>query len=124
MAKPTADTEISFEAAIATVEQIAAEMENGQLPLQTMIDRYERGTHLIETCRQRIDEARQRIETLIKRPDGSVALQSAEADRTSSPPSHSSRPKARGRAPVSDYSISQFPPSPPTADDDDDSIPF
>ncbi len=63
----------SFEQALEELEAIVEKMENEQLPLNELIDQYERGTRLFTTCDQLLGEARERLEliTLKAREDTS-----------------------------------------------------
>ncbi len=53
-----------FEAALASLEEIVAEMENGELPLDRLIERYEEGIRLVKLCDEKLAEAEQKIEVL------------------------------------------------------------
>ena len=59
------DTTIQdFEAAIAELETIVKKLEEGDLPLETSLQLYERGVHLSRFCHARLEEAERRIEIL------------------------------------------------------------
>ncbi len=70
---------LSFEAALAELEQIVAKLESGQAPLQESITIYERGEALKSHCEKQLSAAEKRIEkiTLSKdgAPTGTVALE-------------------------------------------------
>jgi exodeoxyribonuclease VII small subunit len=55
---------VSFEAALAELEQIVAEMEAGQLPLDEALAAYKRGAELLQTCRGRLEDAQQQVRVL------------------------------------------------------------
>ena len=55
----------SFEDALARLEEIAAELEAGELPLETSIDRFAEGMNLARFCNATLEEARGRIELLL-----------------------------------------------------------
>ncbi len=61
---PAADHELSFEAALATLESIVAAMEAGQMPLQEALDAYQRGVGLLRHCRDTLAAAEQQIRIL------------------------------------------------------------
>ena len=71
-------SEMSFEAALAELEQIVGKLESGQAPLQESIAIYERGEALKIHCEAQLKAAEIRIEkiTLSKdgAPTGSVSL--------------------------------------------------
>ena len=54
----------SFEAALAELEQVVAEMEAGQLPLEDALAAYKRGTELLQHCRGRLEDAQQQVRVL------------------------------------------------------------
>ncbi len=60
---------LSFEAALQQLEELAAKMESGKLPLENMISDFEKGTALINQCRSRLDSMQRKIELLL-RDDG------------------------------------------------------
>jgi exodeoxyribonuclease VII small subunit len=53
-----------FEAAIAELEAIVKKLEEGDLPLETSLQLYERGVQLSRFCHARLEEAEHRIEIL------------------------------------------------------------
>ncbi|MDE2310924.1 MAG: exodeoxyribonuclease VII small subunit [Betaproteobacteria bacterium] len=54
----------SFEAALAELEQVVAEMEAGQLPLEGALAAYKRGAELLQQCRARLEDAQQQVRIL------------------------------------------------------------
>ena len=56
-----------FEAAIAELESIVKKLEEGDLPLETSLQLYERGVHLSRFCHSRLEDAERRIELLNER---------------------------------------------------------
>jgi exodeoxyribonuclease VII small subunit len=58
------DPEVRFEDAIERLESIIERMETEQIPLDELLEDYENGTHLLKLCRNRIDSARTRVETI------------------------------------------------------------
>jgi exodeoxyribonuclease VII small subunit len=62
------DTTIKdFETAIAELESIVKRLEEGDLPLETSLQLYERGVQLSRFCHARLEEAERRIEILNER---------------------------------------------------------
>lgn len=59
-----ADQGPSFEEALDGLESIVEAMENEQLPLEELVDCYEKGTRLIQRCESILDSARERIELI------------------------------------------------------------
>ncbi len=62
-------TKLSFEEALAKLEELVAKMEEGNLPLDQMITYFEQGTRLTALCRGKLDKLEKKIEVLT-RDDG------------------------------------------------------
>ena len=56
----------SFEEALAELEQILADIEGGQVPLEESLVKYERGQFLIQHCRGVLTSAEKQIEFLLQ----------------------------------------------------------
>jgi exodeoxyribonuclease VII small subunit len=55
-----------FEDLLARLEEIVAEMENGDLPLEKLLSGYEEGMRLVKACGDRLADAEQKVEILSK----------------------------------------------------------
>ncbi|MDO8421381.1 MAG: exodeoxyribonuclease VII small subunit [Parvibaculum sp.] len=65
MATPNADIEkLNFEDALAELEQIVAQLESGNAPLEKSIELYERGTALKAHCEKRLKAAEAKVEKI------------------------------------------------------------
>jgi len=64
---------MSFEAALAELEQIVRSLEQGQAPLDESIELYQRGDRLKRVCEARLKDAQARIEKIALGPDGQPA---------------------------------------------------
>jgi len=62
-AKPAA-AEFSFEKALAELEKIVAQMEEGGLSLEQSLEAHKRGVELARGCRERLETAQQQIRVL------------------------------------------------------------
>ena len=62
--------QMSFEAALAELEQIVRSLEQGQAPLDESIELYQRGDRLKRHCEARLKAAQMRIEQIALGPDG------------------------------------------------------
>ena len=62
--------EISFEQALAELEQIVGQLEAGQLALDEALALFERGQLLTARCGTLLDSAELRIQTLAPKPSG------------------------------------------------------
>lgn len=64
----TADTEEpdkpSFETRLERLEEIVDRLESDKLSLEESLDLYEEGVTLVKECRERLEEAEQKIEIL------------------------------------------------------------
>jgi exodeoxyribonuclease VII small subunit len=63
-AKPAEPAEIRFEEALANLEQIVHDLEDGQLPLHEALAQYEKGVQLLKGCFYLLERAERRIELL------------------------------------------------------------
>ena len=57
--------EQTFESALQRLESIVRQMENGELPLEQAIANFQEGMTLAKICRDRLDQAEQKIEILV-----------------------------------------------------------
>jgi exodeoxyribonuclease VII small subunit len=71
---------MSFEDALAELEQIVRRLETGQVKLDDAIQSYERGAQLRRHCEQKLSEAQQRVDRIVVGPDGAIAVASAKLD--------------------------------------------
>ena len=76
------DTDIaamSFEQAMAALEQVVSQLERGEVPLDASIRLYERGAALKERCATLLKEAEERVERITLGeggvPTGTVAVE-------------------------------------------------
>jgi exodeoxyribonuclease VII small subunit len=67
--------EPTLEVALTRLDAVVKEMETGDLPLETLIERFEEGVALTKTCQTRLDHAETRIQTIIREADGGVRLE-------------------------------------------------
>lgn len=61
---------LSFEKALAQLEEIVAKLESGKVDLEQSIAIYERGEALKAHCEQQLRAAEARIEKITLKPDG------------------------------------------------------
>ncbi len=64
MPKAPASTPATYEAALEELEQLIAQIESGQLPLEQMLAGYERGAQLLAFCRSKLEAVDQQIKVL------------------------------------------------------------
>ncbi len=63
-------SQMSFEQALAALEEIVQQLESGSVPLDRSIELYERGEALRKACQARLDSAQQRIERIVTDQSG------------------------------------------------------
>ena len=63
---------LPFEEALKKLESIVEAMESEELPLETLLARYEEGTHLAKTCQEKLAEAELKIQQLEKTAGGEM----------------------------------------------------
>jgi len=74
--------QMSFEQALAALEQIVQALERGDVPLDQSISLYERGEALRAACQQRLDAAQARIERIVTGAGGRASgSQAFDAER-------------------------------------------
>lgn len=62
-----------FEKSLERLEKIVQEMEDGELPLEKMMQHFEEGMRLLRFCSHKLNEVEQKIEILLKQ-DGAAQL--------------------------------------------------
>lgn len=71
---------MSFEDALAELEQIVRRLEAGQVKLDEAILCYERGAQLKQHCERKLNEAQQRVERIVIGPGGAISAEPAKLD--------------------------------------------
>ncbi len=66
--------DLPFEEALKTLESIVEAMESDELPLETLLARFEEGTRLAKVCQAKLAEAELKIQQLEKNAAGGLAL--------------------------------------------------
>ncbi|OAN53677.1 exodeoxyribonuclease VII small subunit [Paramagnetospirillum marisnigri] len=69
---------LSFEDAMAELDRIVRQLEDGRGKLDDAIAAYERGAQLKLHCAAKLEEARARVDRIVSGPEGSVALATAD----------------------------------------------
>jgi len=65
---------LPFEEALKKLEVIVEAMESEELPLETLLTKYEEGTQLAKVCQEKLAEAELKIEQLEKNAAGELKL--------------------------------------------------
>lgn len=71
---------MSFEDALAEMEEIVRDLETGTGKLDEAIDGYARGAHLKKHCQTKLKEAQAKIDKISLGPDGEIAAGPADLD--------------------------------------------
>jgi len=74
MAQKTEKPAPNLEAAMQRINEVVAEMEEGTLPLETLISRYEEGVALVKLCQEKLDSAEKRIRLISRDSTGAVDM--------------------------------------------------
>lgn len=63
---------MTFESALARLEEIVRQMEGGQAPLDKSLSLFEEGIGLVKFCTGELDDAEQRVKILQKTENGEM----------------------------------------------------
>ncbi|OHC83416.1 MAG: exodeoxyribonuclease VII small subunit [Rhodospirillales bacterium RIFCSPLOWO2_12_FULL_67_15] len=77
---PTDVAGLSFEEALAELEKIVRQLEEGKGGLDASIKAYERGAALKRHCEAKLKEARARIDKIVLASDGTPSAKPIESD--------------------------------------------
>ncbi len=80
------EAELNFEGAMDRLEAIVEQMESGKLPLEDLIVRYEEGMNLVKICQERLANAEQKIEIIVRNSAGKTLVKDFEPAQESPPP--------------------------------------
>ncbi len=61
--------ELSFEEALARLEDVVGLLESGELPVEDLVSQFEQGTTLVQRCRLMLDTAQARVSRLVRELD-------------------------------------------------------
>ena len=57
----------TFESALARLEKITEELENGDLSLEASLKKFDEGVQLVQFCNEKLEEARSQVDLLLKK---------------------------------------------------------
>jgi len=63
-AAPAAPVAASYEDALSELERLVVAMEGGQLPLEKLLESYQRGADLLDFCRDRLSAVERQVQVL------------------------------------------------------------
>jgi exodeoxyribonuclease VII small subunit len=62
----------TFEQSLKQLERIVQELEDGDLPLEKALKKFEEGIQLTKYCSQKLDETEKKISILVKSADSRI----------------------------------------------------
>jgi exodeoxyribonuclease VII small subunit len=71
---------LAFEEALKKLESIVEAMESEDLPLESLLAKYEEGTQLAKSCQEKLAEAELKVQQLEKTAGGDLKLKAVTAD--------------------------------------------
>ena len=63
----------TFEQSMKQLEQIVKELEDGDLPLEKALKKFEEGMKLTKLCSEKLDETEKKVSVLLKNSEGRLA---------------------------------------------------
>ena len=78
MAKAEQPADMPFEEAVTKLEAIVDAMESGELPLETLMAKFEEGTRLARLCQAKLAQAEVKVQQLEKNAAGELTLKPVE----------------------------------------------
>lgn len=73
-------TPMTFEAAMARLEQIVRTMERGDVPLDESLKLFQEGTELVRNCEKLLDDAQLQVTKIMTAADGSPVEERFDAE--------------------------------------------
>lgn len=74
---------VKFEQAMARLEAIVGELENGDLPLDESLKIFEEGIRLSKNCLKVLEDAERKVEVLVQDKNGKKQLRAFSLDEES-----------------------------------------
>ena len=68
------EKELSFEDALKHLEKITEDLEREDISLDISLRRYEEGMKLISVCHKKLEEAKKKVDLLVKKEGGKFQL--------------------------------------------------
>ena len=77
-ASAAGEADMPFEEALKKLESIVETMESGDLPLESLLQRFQDGTRLVKLCQTRLEQAEVQIQKLEKDSTGQTVAKPME----------------------------------------------
>ncbi len=65
----------TFEQSMKQLEKIVQELEDGDLPLEKALKKFEEGMQLTKLCSEKLDETEKKVSILLKNSEGRITEQ-------------------------------------------------
>ena len=75
-------TELKYEEALKRLEKLVGELDGADLDLEARLKKFEEGTKLVRTLLKRLEQAKKRVEVLVKTNIGDATLVPFNDDAT------------------------------------------
>lgn len=75
-----ADEMVTYESALAKLEEAVRHLEKGDLTLEASLKAFEDGIKWSRICEEKLSEAKGKVEVLIKKAGGETAIKGFEAE--------------------------------------------
>ncbi len=98
-AEDTPVERLSFEDALAELERVVSELEDGKVPLEASIELYQRGAALKGRCEALLRDAELKVSRIVAGEGGEVALAEEPAPAAAEPSRERARPAAEDDIP-------------------------
>jgi len=72
--------QMTFEQALAKLEETVRRLEEGNVPLDQAVALFEEGTRLARLCSEQLDAAELKVKALVQSPGGETSEQSIKMD--------------------------------------------
>ncbi len=76
------EEDVSFEASLKELEEAVDRLETGNLPLDDALKYFEVGLKASNVCRAKLEEAKQRVDVLMKESGGALSLTPFDEDES------------------------------------------
>jgi exodeoxyribonuclease VII small subunit len=90
--------EMKFEDALKKLEKIVGDLENGNIPLDEALEKYEERIKLSKACAKKLEVAKKKVEILLKSEDGSFELKDFDEKTASEEEKPQESKKKKGKA--------------------------
>ena len=71
---------VNLEKSLADLESLVEELENGDLPLDKAMKKFEEGIKLTRNCQTALKEAEQKVEILLQSAGGEASMEDFDTD--------------------------------------------